>query len=157
MRLDQYSRKDVMIMTGVEWTSGETQQELYNIVTGILNKATSKRLFSNNDFIAIHRNNTKKNNGRPPTITVKFIRFSDKDLFFNKTSRNVLAEQGIRVHHNLCPRMIAEQNLIKQHPGVKYVNYIGPSRHFSVKMNDDEFHNFIKSYKHFRVTLENEC
>ena len=151
-RLDQYSRKDVMVVTGVPMETGETSEQLFTHITGIFNKISSaNRVISKDDFIAIHRNSSEYRGNRPPTITVKFIRFFDKESFFNKDVKQKLVRlyPGVKFHHNLCRGLIMEQNLIKQHDKVKFVIYQGARRNFSVCLNNDKFINKVRNFNDF--------
>ena len=98
IRLDQYSRKDILIMTGVEYNESESDEELASKVTNILNRISGMSL-NVRDFIAIHRNGRTIRNNRPPTLTVKFLRFTDKDVIF--TRRSLINCRS----NNLCIRM----------------------------------------------------
>ena len=162
IRLDQYSRKDVAIMTGLEFNAGENQSVMQNKVIDIVNKLTGKN-FSIADFSAIHRNGNKlKSNGRPPSVTLKFLRFNDKDLLFDKNvnRRRVTMFREIKFHHCLCQGLINLQNKIKAHDSVKFVNYMGSNRHFSVcirnpNSDNDTFLNRIENYSQFLSELRN--
>ena len=151
-RIDQYSRKNVMTVTGYRFESGELQCDLERSIIGMLNKISPAHInLTMRDFIAIHRNSREGRNGRPPTITVKFIRYYEKDLFFNKAAIGIRKSQftGVGFHHNLCSRLISEQQDIKKHTDVKFVNYMGDTRFFSVCLNSNTFLNRIRSYGHF--------
>ena len=87
VRLDQYSRKDVLIVTGLGMDENETRADLVELITGMFNKICTNRTLTSFDFCAIHRNGTEYKNNRPPSATVKFLRFTDKDLFFTRTAR----------------------------------------------------------------------
>ena len=83
----------------------------------------------------MYRNGNKiKANGRPPSITIKFLRFFDKDLLFDN---NVIRKRrsmynNINFHHCICEGMIEIQNSIKEHSSVKFVNsYMGATRYFT--------------------------
>lgn len=147
-RLDQYSRKDVAIITGLRMPANETQEQLYATVTGMFNKASSANL-KNNDFVAIHRNSATYNGLRPPTITCKFLRFTDKDIIFRRENKLKLKNEGINIHHNMCRGLIAEQDKLTNHANVKFVIYQGYNRHFSVHLNNGKYVNKITSFKDF--------
>ena len=160
IKLDQYSRKDVAIMTGLSFTEGETQHELEENVVDIINQVTGKNM-TIRDYAAIHRNGRRiKNNGRPPSVTIKFLRFYDKDVLFMKSSiaKRKRVYRGINFHHCLSEGMIAIQNKIAANDSVKFVNYMGANRYFSVCIKrsgkDDIFLNRIESVQHFNVELD---
>ena len=165
IKLDQYSRKDVAIMTGLSFDpNSETQSELETNVVNTINRITGKNT-TIQDYSAIHRNGRKnKRNGRPPSVTIKFLRLRDKDLLF---TRNVITKRkqlynGINFHHCLSEGMISIQNEIASNECVKFVNYMGPGRNFSVCIKrsgkDDTFLNRIESVAQFNSELENlEC
>ena len=81
IKLDQYSRKNVMVMTGLRMREGETQRELEDTVCSMFNFVTAGiKQFSKLDFIAIHRNGRNYRNDKPPSVTIKFIRYDEKDM-----------------------------------------------------------------------------
>ena len=67
-RLEQYQRKDVMIVTGLEMHRNETQSGLYDLILGMFNNISTSRTkkFTSNDFVAIHRNGNSYKGNRPP-------------------------------------------------------------------------------------------
>ena len=157
---DQYSRKDIVIMTGLEYPTEETPTELESSVLAVLNKISGNRLnLKNRDFVAIHRNRINQHSNRPPTITIKFLRFSDKDKMFTKLARQTLKQAygHIKLHHGLSPGYIKIRNQIDQHDRVKFVRYEGGTRYFTVCVNGtdsngDVFYNRIRNLEH--LTLE---
>ena len=150
-RLDQYSRKNVMIVTGVEYQEDERQHKLEETIIGMINKISNMN-YTLNDFIAIHRNGNKHKGTRPPSVTVKFIRYFDKDRLFTKSyiqARKSLF-RGISFFHCMCPGLIAEQSRISSDSRVKFVNFNGPT-FFTVCVKGvgsdmDVFYNRIHSY-----------
>ena len=138
IKLDQYSRKDVAILTGLQFTQGETQSTLENKVLHVINGITEQQ-FNIHCFSAIHRNGNRcKDNGRPPSITVKFLRLQDKDLVFRKTSvikrKNLFPE--LNFHHCMCEGMIDIQTSIAAQQPVKFVKFMGANRFFNVCCKD---------------------
>ena len=108
-RLNQYTRKDVLIVTGMDMDKDETPATLYEEVIGMFCDICNRTLTAQ-DYVAIHRNGTVYKGKRPPTITVKFVRFTDKDLLFFKPAREARASRypKIKFHHNLCKALINE-------------------------------------------------
>ena len=160
-RLEQYSRKGVMVVTGVTKSPDETSEQLRTRIVGMFNSLLfdSNEHLSVNDFVDIHRNSKEGKLGRPPSITVKFIRYTDKNLFFNRRIANTRKSKhpGVNFFHNLCKPLIAEQNLIKDTKHVKFVRYDGDNRHFTVCLtydNDSSFLNYIKNYTHFKTEYD---
>ena len=165
-RLDQYSRKDVAILTGLQFTAGENRSELEKNVIKKINTVTGK-VFTERDFSAIHRNgNRNKDNGRPPSVTVKFLRLNDKELLFD---RNVISKRramfpSLNFHHCLCKSLIDVQSSISSHNDVKFVRFMGGNKFFNVCIRrnnqDDAFLSRIENYDHFlselaKLTSEN--
>lgn len=147
---DQYSRKSVAIFTGLPKDSGETPGTLTGKVIETLNEALgpNQDRLCLKDFVAIHRNGLNGHNGKPPSITLKFLRYFEKELFFTKNAKKYLRERGLNIFHALSPGFIREQDKIKNHNAVKYVTYDGPGRHFSVCLTTGKFIN--------RVTCAND-
>ena len=117
--------------------------------------ASNQYTFTIQDFVAIHRNGRFMKGTRPPSVTVKFLRYFDKDLLFTK--RYVQNRKsnfiGINFHHCLCNGLIKEQKLLDGHPAVKFVKFEGV-RFFTVcvkgkNTGDDIFYNRIHSYMEF--------
>ena len=88
MTLDQYSRKDIVILTGLSYNEAESQYELGRNVVNIVNAITGNTSdpFTLRDFSIIHRNGRKMKGSRPPSITLKFLRFQDKDRLFTNVN-----------------------------------------------------------------------
>ncbi len=137
-KLEQYSRKDVIILTGLEFKPSEQQRELEHNVVDILNQISGNSL-THLDFVAIHRNSrvTNTTRNRPPTVTIKFLRYTDKDILFTKRCLGKRKQMfpHLNYHHCLCPALIEVQRLIAADPNVKFVRYDGPSRYFTVCLN----------------------
>lgn len=155
--LEQYSRKDVLILTGLDMDPNERRTELAQRIAGIFNKICTTRTFAPDDFCAVHRNGHEYKNNRPPSVTVKFLRFTDKDLLFDKSVKILLRKHLPKVNyfHNLCRSLIDEQDKIRDHDNVKFVIYQGVGRNFSVCLNKPEgrFINKILNYNNFLKTL----
>lgn len=147
---DQYSRKDVVILTGVRQRDGETSTELCNQVISLLNRLTGLNL-TDRDFSAIHRNRKSSNPARPPSITVKFLRLMDKDRLFTRTANAIRKNEfdHVKYHHALCPAFIEIKNKLEELADVKFVRYAGPGRFFTVcrkiKDESDKFYERIRS------------
>ena len=157
IRSEQYSRKDVMIITGLPYTEHETDAELRSQVLGMFNVILKSKRYELTmlDLIALHRNGRKMNGNRPPSITVKFVRFHEKDMFFDKAVIKARKDNfaGISFFHCLSKGMIKEQSLIKQHDAVKFCRFEGAG-YFTVCLlgkngNSDTFMNRVYSFKQF--------
>ena len=158
---DQYSRKDIVILTGLPYTQEESLTDLNRTVVEILNKITGNQLSLNcRDFVAVHRNRKNPTNSRPPTVTIKFLRFSDKDAMFTKRARNALKQMysHIRLHHGLSPGYIDIRNKLSNCNSVKFVRYEGANRFFTVCVSSgtddpDIFLNRIRNIEHFKTEM----
>ena len=160
---DQYSRKDIVIMTGLhyDYEEDESSEELAQSVTNVLNRVTGNKLnLTDRDFVAIHRNRIDKSSDRPPTVTIKFLRYSDKDKLFDRAALSKRKEifPHIKLHHGLCPGLIEERNKISAISGVKFVRYDGANRHFTVCFmkngEPDRFFNRIRNFEHMQQTIK---
>ena len=89
VRLEQYSRKDVAILTGVEYEEGETTNKLVNTVLNHLNAVDIPQEITYKDFSAVHRNGRKGKGGKPPSVTLNFLRLYEKELFFHVQTNNL--------------------------------------------------------------------
>lgn len=148
--IDQYSRKDVVILTGLPYEEEEeTEQVLVQSVLTLLKHVNPSLPLSYKDFSAIHRNGKKGNKDRPPSITLKFLRLHEKQRFMSKISKTKFKSEGCNVFHALCPRMIDEQSRISEHAECSYVFYEGPMQHFVAKLRCGDFVNYIRSYNEF--------
>ena len=159
-RQEQYSRKGVMIMTGVQMPTDETATQLLETVLGNLNALIPPRQsLSCADFVAVHRNGRNySSTNRPPSITVKFIRYTQKELFFNKQCRLKLKSDlpGVNYFHNLSQYFVKVQDKIKDNEQVKWVRYDGDRRGFTVCLHSGSFLNFVQSYVGFRQMLDQD-
>ena len=161
IRSEQYSRKDVLIITGLPFTEQETDAELRAEVLGMFNTLLKPKSYelSMLDLIALHRNGRKMKGNRPPSVTVKFVRFHEKDMFFDRTVIKARKENfaGISFFHCLSKGMIKEQSLIKQHDAVKFCRFEGAG-YFTICLtgrngNSDTFMNRVYSFKQFESKL----
>ena len=148
-----------MIVTGVSFEEGERQQKIEETIIGMINKITNKN-YKLNDFMAIHRNGNKMKGTRPPSVTVKFIRYFDKDILFSKSYIQARKTyfRGISFFHCMSPGLIAEQKLIDNDSRVKFVNFNGPT-FFTVcvkgdVLGADVFYNRIHSYQEFLTHIK---
>lgn len=158
-RQEQYSRKGVMIMTGVAMSPDETTRQLQETVLGKLNTLIPGQSLTSADFIAIHRNGRNYSSlGRPPSITVKFIRYDQKEQFFTKICRAKLKTNlpGLNYFHNLSQYFVKIQDRIKDNQQVKWVRYDGDRRGFTVCLKSGSFLNFVHSYTGFCQSLEEQ-
>ena len=149
--MDQYSRKDVSILTGLEYYDTETPDQMTKAVLGKLNSIYPYPPLTLKDFVAIHRNRkpTAPSN-RPPSVTLKFIRHHEKDFFMSKEVKQKLKGMKLNIFHAMCPALIEYQELIKNHSDVKYVFYDGPQRKFVIKLiKSDKFMRYVSSYNDF--------
>ena len=77
---------------------------------GMFNKILSGKNYELRmiDFIVIHKNGRKMNGSRPPCVTVKFLRFFEKDMMFDKRVINARKRMFSRVYffHCLCKGII---------------------------------------------------
>ena len=160
--LDQYSRKPTAILTGLSMQDGESRDMLVGRVLDVLNGSLmfpgSANKLCYKDFAAIHRNGLTGRGGRPPSITLKFLRYYEKDALFSRQAKGNIKKLGCNIFHALCPGYIKEQNKIKEHSSVKFVNYDGPGRNFSVCMHSGKFINRVVSNNDFLSKLnEHDC
>ena len=157
--MDQYSRKDVAILTGLQYDKeAETEESLVSEVLGILKFVNPSLDLCYKDFSAIHRNGRSGKNGKPPSITIKFLRLHEKSKFFNKVAKEKFKRRSVNIFHALCRRMIDEQSLIKQHHDCDFIFYAGPIQHFSVKLKCEHFLNYVRDYADCMTKLsEHTC
>ena len=155
MVLEQYSRKSVAIVTGLPQQQEESTSQLQRQVLELLNavKTPSTAALTMKDFSAIHRNGKGKN-GRPPSVTVKFLGLHEKELFFVKSVKSLIKARNANIHHCLCPAMIDNQRRIEQHSRVDFVFYSGPFKHFVAKLDCGDFVSYCRNYNDFLTKIE---
>lgn len=148
-----------MIVTGVEYLEDERQHKLEETIIGMINKISNSN-YKLNDFMAIHRNGNKLKGNRPPSVTVKFIRYFDKDRLFMKSHIQARKSyfKGISFFHCMCPGLIVEQSKISNDSRVKFVNFNGPT-FFTVCVKGvgagmDVFYNRIHSYEELLIRFD---
>ena len=153
--MDQYSRKGVAILTGLQSEEDETQVKLVDTVLGKLNSFYSPNPPLNyKDFIAIHRNGKEGRNGRPPTITLKFLRYYEKEYFFRGDIKRKFKAEGLNLFHSLCNGLMNEQKMIKEYKDTKFVYYAGHGRQFTVCTKENEFYNNVSNYNDFLAKIK---
>ena len=138
VRSEQYSSRGTAIITGLKETTGENlEEEVAKIVNevGVLPGS-----FTAKDISHVHRNKRKADSDKPRSITLVFARSIDKDRLFRKSVKDKLFEKNkIKLHHHMCYALIQEQRKMEEVAGVKWVNYMGHSSGFSVKMEDGAY------------------
>ena len=149
--LDQYSRKDVLILTGMplDDPNTETEEELVSKVLETFRFVNPSMPLTYKDFSAIHRNGKKGKNGKPPSITVKFLRLHEKSKFMSREAKRKFKAKNLNVFHAQAPRTIAEQDLIKNSEDTEYVFYSGPVEHFVVKLTCGHYLKYVRDYNDF--------
>ena len=124
-----------MILTGVEVTPIE---DVSFKACRILNKAGLQMKVVYRYFTHFHQNRPKPASKRP-TITVVFSRSCEKDLIIAKEYRGKLKSLGINAHHHMDPTVIAEFRKLSDRPDVQWVQYLGQTGNFGVKIEDDRY------------------
>lgn len=158
--IDQYSRKDVMILTGLPLhdPDEETEEELASKVLDAFRFVNPSLPMTYKDFSAIHRNGRRGKNGKPPSVTVKFLRLHEKAKFMTREAKRKFKAKDLNVFHALAPRTIAEQDLIKNSESCDYVFYSGPQEHFVVKLKCNHYLKYVKDANDYQNKLINhEC
>ncbi len=153
-QLDQYSRKDVTILTGLPVGLNETQEDVEHNVLDILHHVRPDLNLTMKDFSAIHRNGKSGKNGKPPSITIKFLRLHEKEKFMSKDAKTKFKQKHVNVFHALCPGMINQQSLISEHPKVDYVFYAGPRGHFTAKLKCNDLIKYVKNLNDFNIKCD---
>ena len=150
--MDQYSRKAVMIVTGLRY---EEDEDVGAHVCKCLNHIMPNAQLTMKDFVAVHRNGKSRGEGfRPPSITVKFLRYWEKDRFFCKRAidNRKLMYKGVNFHHNICTDLIAMQKQLQSCEEVKFARYEAGG-YFTVCMydgpDDVKFVNRVKTFEQF--------
>ena len=155
--LDQYSRKDVVILTGMplDDPDTETEEELVRKVLDTFHFVNPSLPLSYKDFSAIHRNGRKGKNGRPPSITVKFLRLHEKSKFMTLEAKRKFKVKNLNVFHAQAPRTIIEQDLIKNAENTEYVFYSGSVEHFVVKLECGHYLKYVRDFVDYGNKLNN--
>ena len=157
--MDQYSRKDVSILTGLAYPGpdDESEDSLVDKVLETLHYVNPSLQMSYKDFSAIHRNGKGKG-GNPPSITLKFLRLHEKEKFMTKSAKIKFKSKGLNIFHGICKRMLDEQKAIERTYHCDFVFYAGPRKHFSVKLKCGDFLNYVRNFSDFETKKsQHEC
>lgn len=137
--LEQYSRKDVITLTGLEYYENEHPHDLMMKVCNIFNTISIPNYnddhhpyFNRNAFSAIHRNGYRGNRGKPPTVTVKFISLMDKDLIMRNKGLVRKNNPNINLFHSMAKGTRDIKSDIESSEYVKFAEYNGINEGFSV-------------------------
>ena len=139
--LEQYSRKDVVTLTGLSYHEHESDLELRNKVCHLLNTLqiptyNDEPYFTFSAFSAIHRNGRRGNRGKPPTVTVKFLSLMDKDLVMKNKSQLRRMNPGTNLFHSMAMGTRDVKSKLEQSKYVKFAEYNGMNEGFSVCLVD---------------------
>jgi len=150
-RLEQYSSRSTAILTGIDKTAGE---DVSVKVCTVLNEADPGSNITPLDLSNCHRNSSKADDEKPPTITVVFNRSQVKDQLMKKEISDILKKKGMRLLHHMGPTVRNTFNKLYELDDVKWVYYLGHSSNFSVKMHDENYYIKVKSVKHLLEKIE---
>ena len=100
-KLEQYSRKENVLLHGIPVSDSETYDSMRRKVSNILNKNLHTNKWKETDIVRAHRLGKGKE-GRPPPVIVRFHQFIDKLSVLK--SRDKLKEGGIGISNDLTRR-----------------------------------------------------
>ena len=165
VKTEQYNRRDMITVVGLEKPAEETEQQLAAKVAEHLSSCGES--VSPTDFTAIHRNGTESRQIRgktfPPTITAKFKTISKKDAVLRKyrnfdssknKPRSVKIYQSLSHHYSELRRSITkffddENSSENRGKKLKWATYQSPSAGLAVKLKSDEYFKNIHVYDDF--------
>ena len=165
VKTEQYNRRDMITVVGLEKPAGETEEQLAKKVAEQL--SSCGETVTPADFTAVHRNGTEtkifKGKAIPPSTSVKFSKINKKDAIMRKyrnfdstkdAPRAVKVFQSLSYHYSELRRSIAKffnddnasENLGKK---LKWATYQSPSAGIAVKLSSDEYFKNIHVFDDF--------
>jgi len=130
--LEQYSRRNTMILTGLPVEAGEV---LETRIVDVLNELeVLPTELTTGDICNVHRNRARSDS-KPPSITVQFVRGLDKDrLFYNKKNFRLNSNKKLNIFHAMSPALSKEMGEIRSQAGdmVEYLDFRGHTQMFAV-------------------------
>ena len=146
--LDQYNRRNTMILTGLPVVADEV---LETRIVDVLNKLNVlPSVLTTSDIGSVYRNRARSDS-RPPSITVQFVRGLVKDrLFYNKKNFRLNSNKKLNIFHSMSPALLKEMGEIRSQGGdmVEYLDFRGHSQMFVVKV--DGIDKLVKGVRSFR-------
>ena len=146
--LDQYNRRNTMILTGLPVVADEV---LETRIVDVLNKLNVlPTVLTTSDIGSVYRNRARSDS-RPPSITVQFVRGLVKDrLFYNKKNFRLNSNKKLNIFHSMSPALLKEMGEIRSQGGdmVEYLDFRGHSQMFVVKV--DGIDKLVKGVRSFR-------
>jgi len=134
VKVEQYSRRNTMILTGVPFELGEDiEQKTIDIIN---DHGSLSHVITSGDICNVHRNKPGSA-GKPASVTVVFVRGIDKDLLFRgKRDFRTSCEKSLNIFHAMCPELVEEMKNIRQRGGdmIEYIDFYGHSKMFVVKV-----------------------
>ena len=106
---ERYSRRDNVILYDVLEEENETQATTKQKVIDILNENATSKIWTDLDFVRLHRLKTKSSGNQP--IIIRTSRSSDKFQIISSRSR--LKQKGIGVGNDLTPAQRDELKKLK--------------------------------------------
>ena len=122
--LDQYSRRNTLILTGL---SVETGEVLETRIVNVLNELNVlPTVLTTSDIGNVYRNRARSDS-RPPSITVQFVRGLVKDrLFYNKKNFRLKSNNKLNIFHFMSPALSKEMGEIRSKGGdmIEYLDFV---------------------------------
>ncbi len=156
VKTEQYNRRDMVTVVGLEKPSGETETSLTEKVAEHL--SASGEEVKPADLTAVHRNGKEsrmiKGKTIPPTVTVKFSKISKKDTVLKQyrnfdsaknAPRPVKVYQSLSYHYSELRRYIVKffgEDNASDNLGLKlkWVTFQSPSSGLAVKLKKDDIY-----------------
>ena len=143
--LEQYSRRNTVIMSGVPHSADEN---LESKVCKLINDANIlPQKFTVNQISHVHRN--RFNQKSTASITLQFARGIDKDRLFSQKPKFKACHKAskINIFHAMSPTLVKEQKAMQSVSGVDWVDYRGHNKHFVVKLKEEHDKEFFRNIR----------
>ena len=106
----RYSRRDNLIFHNIHCDENEKTDSTREKLVKILNNNVTDKIWTNNDFVRVHRLKTKQNTKQP--VIARLVRTEDKFSILN--ARQKLRDSGFGVANDLTPVQRAELQTLRQ-------------------------------------------
>ena len=145
--LEQYSRRNTMILTGLPEVEHEVLEDR---VCEVINAVDVLGGEINGDYIGNVHRNRPRNDGKPASITVQFVKGLHKDrLFQNKRLFRLKHGKKLNIFHAMSAGVSSEMKKIRERGGdmIEYLDYYGHSKNFVVRLKGME--RMVRNVKSF--------
>lgn len=178
IQTEQYSRRDAVTVMGVEYVSGETDDDLAGKAAAAMSKCGVRVVPG--DFSVIHWNGkpkTIRGKNVNPSVTARFCKIAQRDNIVRnyknydvaaKKARDVKVFASLSKHFSDLRRNIVDflkpvegyvnpEDFSNQGRKLKWCTYQSPTSGFAMKLDDGTYINGIHFWEDFEEAFQAKC